>query len=57
MSSTRRDILRMASGLAASTVATSMSTFAALAAGSGGSEGVPAFLSGHFRPAEPEILR
>lgn len=53
MTLTRRDILRMASGLAASTVATSMSTFAALAAG-GTNDGTPSFLAGHFRPVESE---
>lgn len=54
MTPTRRDILRMAGGLAASAVATSMSTFAALASGPGNSGSVPSFLSGHFRPVNTE---
>lgn len=41
MTPTRRDILRMASGLAASAVATSMPTFAALASGPGTTGSVP----------------
>lgn len=49
----RRDVLRFASGLAASTVASSMMTFQALAAGQA-TGGTPSFLSGHFRPVNTE---
>ncbi len=53
MSLNRRDILRMASGLAASAVATSITTFESLAKGVGAA-GIPTFLSGHFRPVTEE---
>lgn len=53
MTPTRRDILRMASGLAASAVATSITTFEALAKGDTAA-GTPSFLSGHFRPVTEE---
>ncbi|MCA8865667.1 hypothetical protein FQS61_15830 [Halomonas sp. SBBP1] len=54
MTYSRRDILRMASGLAASTFATSILSFEALAK-SGSSPGpVPGFLDGHFRPVNRE---
>ena len=56
MDYSRRDILRLASGLAASTFATSILTFEALAAsGDAVSPGsVPSFLDGHFRPVDKE---
>ncbi|WP_386081793.1 carotenoid oxygenase family protein [Vreelandella sp. F11] len=54
MTYSRRDILRMASGLAASTFATSILSFEAFAK-SGSSPGpVPGFLDGHFRPVNRE---
>lgn len=50
MTLSRRQILRMASGLAAATVASSLTTFRSLAEGTG----VPSFLTGHFRPVVAE---
>ncbi|WP_197054742.1 carotenoid oxygenase family protein [Paracoccus sp. PAMC 22219] len=50
MTLSRRQLLRMASGLAAATVASSMTTFRSMAEG----VGTPSFLSGHFRPVDTE---
>ncbi len=52
MTPTRRDILRMASGLATSAVATSITTFEALAKGN--ITDTPGFLAGHFLPVTEE---
>lgn len=52
MTLSRRQILRMASGLAAATVASSLTTFRSLAE----SAGVPGFLTGHFRPVNAAVL-
>ena len=56
MNHNRREMLRMASGLAASAVATSILSFEALAAaGDAALAGsVPSFLDGHFRPVDKE---
>jgi carotenoid cleavage dioxygenase len=55
MNATRRDVLRMASGLAATTVASSHLTFNALAAsGHTGRDSLPAFMTGHFEPVMDE---
>jgi len=54
MITTRRDILRLASGLAASTVASSIVNFEALAASGSDPDRVPSFLAGHFRPVNSE---
>lgn len=50
MTLSRRQILRMASGLAAATVASSLTTFRSLAENAS----APSFLTGHFRPVEAE---
>jgi carotenoid cleavage dioxygenase len=50
MTLSRRQLLRMASGLAAATVAGSLTTFRSLAE----SANAPNFLTGHFRPVEAE---
>jgi carotenoid cleavage dioxygenase len=56
MNMNRRDILRMASGLAASSIATSLFAFEALAAGGDAALAghIPSFLDGHFRPVNDE---
>ena len=55
MNANRRDVLRMASGLAATTVASSILTFEALAASRHpDGETLPAFMTGHFEPVMDE---
>ncbi|MGK7869202.1 hypothetical protein [Falsiroseomonas sp. E2-1-a20] len=55
MNATRRDVLRMASGLAAATVASSILTFEAPAAsGPVDRDRLPAFMTGHFTPVMDE---
>jgi len=59
MTHNRREVLRLASGLAAGAVASSMLTFEALATSGAGSDGaapgeMPVFLRGHFRPVTEE---
>lgn len=54
MNATRRELLRMTSGLAAATVATSMTSFYAFAAGTDDSGEVPSFLDQHFKPVNVE---